>query len=429
MKRILFILLAIVVIVPAILLGRQFIDLDDDFPAPGKTAVTDKAAQIKRGEYLVRAGDCIACHTPRGSEPFSGGRGIETPFGTIYAPNITPDKATGLGEWTADEFWRALHHGRGKDGEFLYPAFPYTEYTKVSREDADAMYTYLQSIPAVERKNKEHDLRFPYNMRLLLAGWRMLYFTPGVYREDNQQTVEWNRGAYLVEGLGHCTSCHTPRNMLGGLKDADFAGGLIPMSNWYAPSLTSGKEAGLGSWDIPEIVALLKTGVSTKGTAFGPMAEVVKNSLQYMTDDDLKAMAIYLQSVPDSGTPETHHGLRLTAAEEGKLLDHGKAIYEQHCVECHRADGRGIPPGYPPLDGNRAITMAVANNPIRAILHGGFPPSTEGNPHPYGMPPFGQMLSDQDVAAVTSYIRNSWSNKAGLVSTVDINRQRTTPLD
>lgn len=429
MKRTTVAVLALVVVVLAIPLTmfiKQFIDEKETF-APS-APITDKVAYLKQGEYLVRAGDCIACHTPRGSEPYAGGRGIQTPFGTIYSPNITPDKATGIGTWTADDFWRALHHGKGKEGEFLYPAFPFTEYTKVSRQDSDAMFAYLQSIPAVNQPNKAHTLRFPYNMRFLLAGWRMLYFTPGVYQEDSQQSVQWNRGAYLVQGLGHCTSCHTPRNALGGLQDANLAGGLIPIANWYAPSLTSDKEAGLGEWDIGDITALLKTGVAPHGTAFGPMAEVVRNSLQYMTTDDINAMAVYLKSLPKTESPSNERASH-NPKEAEQLMAVGQTVYQKYCVECHQANGKGIPPSYPPLDGNRSITMHVPNNPIRTVLHGGFPPATEGNPRPYGMPPFGQLLSDMEIAGVVSYIRNSWGNEAGYVTTVDVNRHRATPLD
>jgi mono/diheme cytochrome c family protein len=429
MKRITLSILVFIIAIVAIALAIfawQSMTPDEQFPEPAP--INDLDAYLKQGEYLVRAGDCIACHTPRGSPDYAGGRGIQTPFGTIYSPNITPDNATGIGTWTANDFWQALHHGKGKDGEFLYPAFPFTEYTKVTREDADAMFAYLQSIPAVHQPNKPHTLGFPYNLRFLLAGWRMLYFTPGVYREDNSQTLQWNRGAYLVQGLGHCSACHTPRNALGGLKDANLGGGLIPVANWYAPSLTSDREAGLGTWEIADITALLKTGIAPHGTAFGPMAEVVRNSLQYMTTDDINAMAVYLKSLPKTESPSAQRASH-NPQEAEQLMITGKRVYDAYCVECHQANGKGIAPAYPPLDGNRAITMQAANNPIRIVLHGGFPPSTQGNPRPYGMPPFGQLLSDQEVAGVVSYIRNSWSNESGYVTTVDVNKHRATPLD
>src|SRR4030095_4175255 len=228
------------------------------------------------GEYLARAGDCVACHTARGGEPFAGGLEMPTPFGTIFTPNITPDPETGIGKWSADDFYRALHDGKSKDGSLLYPAFPYPSYTKVTRADADAIYGYIQTITPVKKKNKPHAMKFPYNQRNLLIGWRALYFQPGEYKPDPKQSAEWNRGAYLVLGLGHCDACHTSRNMLGATqKHKECAGGLIPLQDWYAPSLTSNREAGLGQWPVEEVVALLRTGISNRGVVFGPIAQGV----------------------------------------------------------------------------------------------------------------------------------------------------------
>lgn len=443
MKRILLALLLLVIAIPAVLIGSEFVDHDNEV-APGAatsaaasaatSAATptpaDNAQQVTRGAYLARAGDCMACHTTRGGQPYAGGRAIPTPFGTLYAPNITADKDTGLGNWSANDFWRALHHGKSRDGSFLYPAFPYPNYTKVTRADADALFAYLQTVTPVRRPNQEHALRFPYNYRILLAGWRALYFTPGTYRADDKQSVEWNRGAYLVQGLGHCSACHTTRNTFGATVDkSDLSGGLIPIMNWYAPSLTSDAEAGLGNWDLQHITALLKTGVSPRSTVFGPMAEVVAQSLQHLSDNDIQAMAIYLKSLPQNDPPPTLATAQPDAAAAEHIFKTGAKLYEQHCAECHRADGRGIPPAYPPLDGNRALTMGSAVNPIRVVLNGGFPPATTGNPRPYGMPPFGQALNDQEVAAVVSYIRNSWGNRAGYVAPQEVNRYRAIPLD
>src|SRR5690606_19790931 len=239
--------------------------------------VADAAAQLQQGKYLARAGNCIGCHTARGGAPYSGGRRIPTPFGDLYAPNITPDRETGIGAWSADDFWRAMHHGRSRDGSFLYPAFPYPNYTLVTRQDADALFAYLRSLPPVHRPNQEHALRFPYNQRLLLGLWRALYFRPGAYQPDPAQSAAWNRGAYLVQGLGHCNACHANRNVLGATETgAGLAGGLIPILNWYAPSLASDRESGVGDWPPVELARLHKTGVSAHGAVFGPMAEVVR---------------------------------------------------------------------------------------------------------------------------------------------------------
>jgi mono/diheme cytochrome c family protein len=401
-------------------------------PEPPKATSADaRGEQVVRGQYLAAMGDCVACHTVRGSPVFSGGLEMPTPFGTIYTPNITPDKQHGIGQWTADDFWRAMHEGRSKDGSFLYPAFPYTNYTKVTREDSDAIYAYLMTLPAVAEPSRKHELRFPYNQRELLAGWRTLYFTPGVYQNDASKSAEWNRGAYLVEGLGHCNACHATRNMLGAVsKDDDYSGGLIPLQNWYAPSLTSSREAGLGDWDMKDIVELLRTGISARGAATGPMAAVVQHSLQEMTQTDLTAMAGYLKAQsevkPDEPWIAPH---AQTQAQVGAMLQSGAKIYKDHCAACHMDDGRGVPRVYPPLANNQAVRLRNPINAVRLVLNGGFPPSTEGNPRPYGMPPYYQVLSDEQVAAVVTYIRQSWGNTASPVWSVDVGKSRGVPAD
>ncbi|HYD96787.1 MAG TPA: cytochrome c [Noviherbaspirillum sp.] len=400
---------------------------EEHVPAAPPTA--SGAEQVRRGAYLARAGDCVACHTARGGVPYAGGRAIPTPFGTIHAPNITPDKETGIGNWSADDFWRALHNGKSKDGRLLYPAFPYPNYTRVTRADADAMHAYFMSLPAVRQENKAPELRFPYNQRALLAVWRALYFRPGVYREQPNQNGEWNRGAYLVQGLGHCSACHTPRNLFGATQDrADLGGAMIPMRNWYAASLTGESEAGLGRWEVRDIVDLMKTGVSARGAVSGPMAEVVRESLQHLDHGDLRAMAIYLKSLPQSARDAEQAAPPMTPENE-RILKQGAALYEKHCVDCHKPSGAGAPPHFPALAGNRAIMLAAPVNPIRAVLHGGYPPSTQGNPRPFGMPPFGNILSDQEAAAVVSFIRNSWGNRAPMVSSEQVNRYRTVQLE
>ncbi|AMO96819.1 cytochrome c family protein [Collimonas fungivorans] len=402
---------------------------DNSAPPLPAQAATNPAEQISRGAYLVRGGDCMACHTARGGKELAGGRAIQTPFGAIYAPNLTPDQETGIGSWSADDFWQALHNGKSKDGSLLYPAFPYTNYTKVTRSDADAMFAYLRSVPAVQQKNRQHDLRFPYNNRFLLYGWRALYFRPGVYQDETQQSVEWNRGAYLVQGLGHCSACHTTRNALGGTDlKADLGGGFIPVVNWYAPSLTSDQEIGLGDWDIEHITGLLKNGVSPRGTVLGPMAEVVGASLQHLSDQDVRAMAVYLKSLPRQ-KEASELKERASPDEVARVMELGQKIYKNHCIDCHQASGKGQWPAYPPLASNHAITMPAPVNAIRVVLNGGFAPSTAANPRPYGMPPYGPALSDSEVAAVVSYIRNSWGNKAPIVSAAEVNRYRAVPLD
>jgi mono/diheme cytochrome c family protein len=384
---------------------------------------------IKKGEYLARAGDCVACHTkPGGGKEFAGGRAMGTPFGNLYVPNITPDDQTGIGKWSAEDFYKTMHQGRSKDGTLLYPAMPFAAYTKVTRADSDAIYAYLMSTPPVRQANRPHELRFPYNKRQLLTGWRALYFTEGEYQPDPKKNAEWNRGAYLVQGLGHCSMCHTAINALGGSSESKaFQGGMIPNQNWYAPSLTSNREAGLGDWKIEDIVDLLQRGVSHRGTVYGPMAEVVYNSLQYISDDDARAMAVYLKALTsDETTPE---GPNLAQLVQPRVLEVGRTLYSAQCAMCHGPDGKGAPPAYPPLANNQSIEMESPVNSIRMVLNGGYAPGTKKNPRPHGMPPFAHLLSDEEVAAVTTYIRVSWNNRGLPVTPKQANEIRSATLD
>ena len=265
---------------------------------------------------------------------------MPTPFGTLYTSNITPDRETGIGTWTADQFYAMMHTGRFPDGGLLYPAMPFGSYTKVTRQDSDAIFAYLQTVPPVRQANRPHDLKFPFNNRSLILGWRTLFFNEGEYKPDPNQSAEWNRGAYLVEGLGHCGMCHTAINALGGSSESQaFQGGLIPMQNWYAPSLTSDKEAGLGDWSLKDIADLLKTGVSARGAVYGPMAEVVYNSLQYLTDADIQAMAVYLKSLAqrEAAGDRDLEPPRFRRAAFCVAL--GKTVYDNQCAVCHGPQG------------------------------------------------------------------------------------------
>jgi mono/diheme cytochrome c family protein len=386
--------------------------------------------QVERGKYLAQAGDCIACHTVPGSRIFSGNRPMPTPFGTLYAPNITPDPQTGIGKWSADEFFKMMRTGRSRNGDLLYPAMPFASYTKVTRADTDAIFAYLRSVPPVRLATRQHDLRFPYNNRALLIGWRTLYFKEGEYVPDRAKSAEWNRGAYLVQGLGHCAMCHTPINALGGSsQERAFEGGLIPMQNWYAPSLTSNKEAGLGTWTLPDIIDLLQKGVSNRGAVYGPMAEVTFNSLQFMTTEDVRAMAVYLKGLPADQPPASDPSNAPVRADITQQHSQGRRIYAAQCASCHGEQGRGKLPHYPPLAANQSITMTSAVNPIRMVLNGGYPPGTRRNPMPYGMPPFAQSLSDGDVAAVVTYIRTAWGNRAAPVGVREVNELRSATVE
>ena len=429
-RKILLVCAGLAAVVVAGVLVMLFRTGDDPGPPPTVTAKLAPAEKIARGAYLAKAGDCMACHTPRGARPYAGGRVLKTPFGNVISPNITSDQVTGIGTWSADDFWLALHNGKSKDGRLLYPAFPYTNYTRITRDDSDALYAYFQTVAPASQANQPHELRFPYNQQFMLAAWRALYFKPAVFRPETGQSVDWNRGAYLVQGLGHCSACHSPRNSLGavsGKSGESLSGGLIPMLGWYAPSLNADAEAGLGDWQQEHITALLKTGVSPRATVFGPMAEVVRESLQYLNDGDVDAMAVYLRALPAQG--EKREFERDTGPQATAFLTAGAKLYEKHCADCHGAGGAGMPPGYPPLAVNRALTMEQAVNPIRIVLNGGFAPGTAGNPRPYSMPPFSHVLNDTEVAQVVSYLRSAWGNNAPPVDSNDVNRYRAIPLD
>ena len=385
-------------------------------------AAAPSASLAERGAYLARAGNCQACHTAQGGQAYAGGRGIATPFGTVVTSNLTPDDKTGIGSWSSAHFWRAMHNGRSKDGRLLYPAFPYTSYTQVTREDSDALYAYLRSLPPVAAPNQPHALRFPYQSQAALAVWRALFFSPGVYEADASRSAEWNRGAYLVKGLGHCAACHTARNALGGSEQGlDLAGGLIPMQNWYAPSLASPYEAGVSDWDKQHIVSLLKKGVSPRASVTGPMAEVVQRSTQYLSDADLGAMATFLKELPPSQATAPEPAAIKT---QGESVERAAKLYEQHCAQCHGAKGEGIANAYPALAGNRAVTMGQAANLVQIVLNGGYAPATEGNPRPFGMPPFVLVLNDADMALVLTHVRQSWGNRASEVTPLEVNRIR-----
>lgn len=420
MKRRLLVLLgALLLAALAWLLGANFAGDDS---GGGRSLAGD--ATPERGVYLVRVGNCAACHTDRGGAAWAGGRAIDTPFGTVFASNLTPDPTHGLGQWSAADFWRALHHGRSRNGRLLYPAFPYPNYTEVTREDSDAMFAFLRTVPAVPRANTPHQLRWPYGTQAALAVWRALYFRAGVYEPQPGQSTEWNRGAYLVRGLGHCAACHSARNALGASSDMmDLSGGLIPMQNWYAPSLASDAEAGVGHWPLQDTVRLLRTGATPRATVLGPMAEVVQSSTQHLSADDALAMATFLQSLP-AGHAADRPAPSPAARVEERVAARGARVYGEHCAQCHGERGEGIPNAYPALAGNRAVTLPVTANLVQVVLGGGFPPATDGNPRPYGMPPYVTLLNDADVAAVLTHIRTQWGNRAAPVSELDVTRQR-----
>jgi mono/diheme cytochrome c family protein len=396
--------------------GEDPLAPDADTPA--------SAELIARGAYLARAGNCQGCHSERGGVAYAGGRGVPTPFGTVYAPNLTPDRAHGLGDWTAAEFWRALHNGRARDGRLLYPAFPYPNYTRVTRADSDALFAYLRSLPPAAAPNRAHALRFPFDQPAALAVWRALYFRPAQPAANAKRSAEWNRGAYLVEGLGHCNACHASRNALGATANPlDLAGGMIPVQNWYAPSLATPLEGGGAEWSADELVALLRTGLAPRGAVLGPMSDVVSGSTQHLSAADLRAIATYLKALRpvavDSVAAEA-------SAPTNDPASPGARLYGTHCAECHGDQGEGVRGIYPALAGSRTVSMQTPANLVHVVLEGGFPPATAGNPRPFGMPPFATVLSDDEVAQVLTFVRTSWGNQAAPVSGSEARRYRGT---
>lgn len=396
---------------------------------PAKATAPATPAQLEQGRYLALAGNCMNCHTPRGGTPYAGGRRIDTPFGGVYSSNLTPDPDTGLGRWSPQDFWQAMHRGRSKGGRLLTPAFPYQHTSVVTREDSDAIFAWLSHLPPTVQAHPAHSLVWPLGTQPALAVWRSLYFAPAPFQANPAQSAEWNRGAYLVHGLGHCAACHSPRNALGaGGAVNDLSGGLMPVVNWYAPDLTRDLETGLASTPLPEIVRLLRTGAADTAQTSGPMGEVVQHSLQHLHTADLQAMAVYLQSRAQSA-PQPQP---VAAPSEGislQVATLGAKVYENQCLQCHGEQGEGVktPSGdvaYPALAGNRAVLLKNPTNLVQVVLYGGYGPATQGHPRPFGMPPAVLELQDRDIAAVLTHLRNRWGNQASEVTPLQVNRIR-----
>jgi mono/diheme cytochrome c family protein len=394
-----------------------------DAAQPSTTPVS-----LERGAYLAAVGNCAGCHTARGGERLAGGRPIPTPFGTVFSSNLTPH-ATGLAGWSADDFWRALHLGQSRDGRLLVPAHPVTNTTLVTREDADSLHAWLQAQPPVAAERRGHELRWPWNSeltsQLAVAAWRALYFKPGVYQPDPARDATWNRGAYLSQGLAHCSACHASRNVLGGDGGAaDFRGGLLAGLGWVAPSLLDPHEAGVQRWPDATLQRWLRDGQAQGHTAQGPMAEVVLGSTAALNDADLAAMSAYLRTLPEQAVA------RPQATEpDPRRRERGAKLYREHCIACHgeQGEGRRNDAGaiaYPPLAGSRLVTQASAANLIRVIERGGFAPATPGQPRPYGMPPFAGVLGADELAALASHLRQSWGHAAGEIDAVEVLRLR-----
>jgi mono/diheme cytochrome c family protein len=374
------------------------------------------AAQLRRGQYLVAAGDCLSCHQREGGEPFAGGLGLNTPFGVIYTPNITPDRNSGIGAWTSDQFYQAMHDGKGAQGEDLYPAFPYPWFRRVSREDDDAIFAYLTTVPAVNYTPPKNDLSFPLNFRSLVGGWNMLFLDSHNFQSDPGQSAEWNRGAYLVNGLGHCGGCHTPKNFLGADKSKqELQGGNL--DNWVAPDLTSNSRIGLGDWSVDDIAEFLASGRNAHAAAGGDMADVISHSTSYLSSADRRAIAVYLKSQPASPSVAS-------AAPETGAMRRGAEIYSDACSSCHLDNGVGQSRLFPPLGKDAMLQQPDPTGLEHLILGGTRVGVSASRPSPLGMPSFAWKLSDQEIADVSTFIRNSWGNQAAPVAAADVSALR-----
>lgn len=365
------------------------------------------AGLLRRGRYLAIAGDCVSCHTRKGGHPFAGGLGLRTPFGVIFSPNLTGDRETGLGAWTPDDFARAMSHGIAKGGRHLYPAFPYPHFTNVSRADTDAILAYLKSLPPVRYTPPSNKLPFPIDIRASMIAWNALFFRNHPWAPDPQRSAAWNRGAYLVDGLGHCGACHSPKTIAGSdERSRSLQSGEL--DHWVAPDLTGNPRTGLGRWSAADIAEYLRTGRNVHANAAGPMAEVVSYSTSLLSDADLQAIATYLKTLPasPSATPD---------APDPATMRRGGAIFSDACASCHLDSGRGQPRLFPPLPGSAVAQQRNPDGLVHLILAGGRTAPTPTRPTDVTMPSFAWKLDDGEVADVATFVRNSWGNRAAPV--------------
>jgi mono/diheme cytochrome c family protein len=385
--------------------------------AAGQAQAEPSDEAIAHGKALVEAGDCTSCHTADPAKPFAGGKRIDTPFGAIYSPNLTPDRDSGIGAWSDQDFYRALRYGVAPDGLRYYPAFPYPNFTKLTRDDILSIRAYLATLAPFQNEAPPPQLRFPLNFRVVMRVWNFLFFKPGIFEPDQNKSAEWNRGGYLVEGAAHCGACHTPKNFFGAEKRGQkYVGG--PVDGWFAPRLDGADRSGLKSWSADDIVEYLQSGRNGKSHAGGPMTEVVLKSTSRLSDGDVRAIAVYLKDVPP-GAPEP----AVAPPPPAQMAD-GEKLYRAACIACHEADGSGAPRIYPPLPGNANLQSADPSSTLRIILDGAETITTPRAPNKGSMPAYAKQWSDQQIADVTNYIRNSWGNAAAPVTPAQVAEAR-----
>ncbi|WP_419199102.1 c-type cytochrome [Pseudomonas putida] len=398
----------------------------------------DEPALVSQGEYLARAGDCVACHTAKDGKPFAGGLPMETPIGTIYSTNITPS-SEGIGHYSFEDFDRALRHGIRKDGSTLYPAMPYPSYARLTEPDMQALYAYfMKGVAPVQEPNKDTDIPWPLSMRWPLSIWRGVFAPdPEPWQPLPERDPVVDRGAYLVEGLGHCGACHTPRALtmqekaLSAEEGDAFLAGSAPLEGWVAKNLRGDHKDGLGSWSEAQLVQFLKTGRSDTSAVFGGMSDVVEHSMQYMSDADLTAIARYLKTLPPSNPNDTPHVYDQQVADalwKGDDSKPGAGVYIDNCAACHRTDGKGYTRVFPALAGNPVVQTQDATSLIHLILKGGTLPATRTAPSTFTMPAYGWRLSDQEVTDVVNFIRTSWGNQGEPIEVKAVKKLRTSDM-
>lgn len=384
-------------------------------------------ALVSRGEYVARVSDCVACHSLAGKAPFAGGLEMATPLGAIHATNITPDQHAGIGAYTLADFDRAVRHGVAPGGRRLYPAMPYPSYVKLSDDDMRALYAFfMKGIQPADQPNIPSSIPWPLNMRWPIALWNGVFAPTATYAAKPGQDALWNRGAYIVQGPGHCGSCHTPRGLAFNEKALDesgapyLAGGLL--DGWYAPSLRQDHNTGLGRWSEDEIVRFLKTGRNQHAVVYGSMTEAFNNSTQFMQDEDLTAIARYLKSLP--GDPQRDGSPWQYQAVAANTNAPGAHTYATRCASCHGLDGKGQPEWMPPLAGATSALAKENASAINITLNGSQRVVAAGVPDAYRMPAFREQLSDQEIAQVLTYVRSTWGNNGGAVDAAAVNTLR-----
>jgi mono/diheme cytochrome c family protein len=370
---------------------------------PALAAAAPDYEQVYGGRYQAILGDCVGCHTEPGGRPFAGGAPLQTPFGPLVAPNITPDAETGIGAWTEEDFRRAVKQGMARGGKRLYPAMPYPNYARMSDADVANIWAYMQTVEPVRRAVRANLLHFPFNIRTLMAGWNWLYFKPAEFRPDPAKSAAWNRGAYIVEGPGHCGACHTPKGLFGADTSASLVGASL--EGWFAPNITADNGRGVGGWSVADVAAYLKTGHNSHSMASGPMAEAIEDSTSKIADADLTAVAVYLKDAP-----ATARGPGGAVAADDPRARAGAVLYRDNCEACHGADGKGENAIFPPLAGNPIVRQASAETLMRVVLAGTQAAQTNAAPTAAAMPSFAWRLSDAEVADVLTYLRSSWGD-------------------